>query len=70
MKDPTGLKMLKRLGGNRMRFFFPETITHKIFETNSSFHVKKGTTGKASFQFSKSIPLLLGKLSFGGETGN
>ena len=24
----------------------PETMTHKIFETNSSFHVKQCTTGK------------------------
>ena len=24
----------------------PETITHKIFKTNSCFHVKEHTTGK------------------------
>ena len=33
-------------------------MSHKIFETNSSFHVKKRTTGKASFffqEFSASI---------------
>ena len=26
---------------------FPETTTHKIFETNSSFHMKWRTTGKS-----------------------
>ena len=30
----------------------PTTI-HKIFETNSSFYVKKHTTGKFSFYFSR-----------------
>ena len=24
----------------------PDTVIHKIFETNSSFHVKQRTTGK------------------------
>ena len=40
------------------------TITHKIFETNSSFHVKQRTTGKVQFLFFKSFLLVLTKLSF------
>ena len=43
---------------------FPETITHKIFETNFSFHVNEHTTGKALFLFFKSFLLALTKLSF------
>ena len=43
------------------------TITHKISETNSSFHVKKRTTGKVSFLFSKSFLLVLTKLAFWHE---
>ena len=39
-------------------------ITHKISETNSSFHVKKRTTGKVSFLFSKSFLPVLTKLLF------
>ena len=30
----------------RSKNMFPETIIHKIFKTNSSFHVKKRATGK------------------------
>ena len=30
----------------RIKKGFPETINHKIFEANSSFHVKQRTTGK------------------------
>ena len=39
-----------RLKGSRVRIKrrFPETINYKIIETNSSFHVKCGTTGKVS----------------------
>ena len=37
---------LKRFGRLKIKIFFPETIIHKIFETNSSFHMKLGTTGK------------------------
>ena len=33
-------------GGFNNRTTFPDTITHKIFETNSSFHMKQRTTGK------------------------
>ena len=31
---------------------FQEATTHKMFETNSSFHVKQRTTWKVCFQFS------------------
>ena len=30
----------------RIKNKFPETIIHKLFENNSSFHVQKRTTGK------------------------
>ena len=43
------------------------TITHKISGTNSSFHVKKRTTGKVSFLFSKSFLPVLTKLLFWQE---
>ena len=44
-----GLRVIKNVkeitfegvwGRIRIKKKFPETITHKIFETNSSFHVK------------------------------
>ena len=35
---------LKESGGSYNKSKFPETKTHKIFETNSSFHVKWRTT--------------------------
>ena len=34
------------LGQTEMKKKSPEIITHKIFETNSSFEVKYGTIGK------------------------
>ena len=40
------------------------TIIHKIFESNSSFHVEKRTTGKVEFLFSKSFLQVLTKFSF------
>ena len=40
---------------------FAETTIHKIFETNSSFHVKQHTTGKVQFLFFSSILLVLTK---------
>ena len=43
------------------------TITHKISETNSKFHVKKRATGKVSFLFCKNFLLVLTKLSFWQE---
>ena len=42
---------------------FPETMTHKVLETNSSFHVKKRTTERVEFLFFKSFLLVLTKLS-------
>ena len=45
----------------------PENITHKKSETNSSFHVKKCTTGKVSFFFPKSFLLVLLKFSYWEE---
>ena len=39
-------------------------IIHKIFETNSSFHVKRHTTGKVQFLFFRRFLLGLTKCSF------
>ena len=44
----------------------PTTI-HRIFETNSSFHVKQRTTGKVQFLFFRSCFLVLAKFSFWEE---
>ena len=43
------------------------TTIHKIFETNSSFHVKQGTTGKVQFLFLSSFLLVLTKFLFWEE---
>ena len=43
------------------------TIIHKIFETNSSFHVKQRTTGTVQFLFFSSFLLLLTKFLFWEE---
>ena len=40
---------------------------HKIFEKNSSFHVKLRTTGKVQFLFLKRLLLVLTKFSFREE---
>ena len=45
----------------------PETIIHKIFETNTSLHVKWRTTGKVYFLLFKRFLLLLTKSSFWEE---
>ena len=46
---------------------FAETTIHKIFETNSSFHVKQRTTGKVQFVFFSSFLLVLTKFLFWEE---
>ena len=43
------------------------TTTDKIFEKNSSFHVKQRTTRKNQFLFSRSLLLVLAKFSFWEE---
>ena len=43
------------------------TNIHKIFEENSSFHVKQRTMGKAQFLFSSSFLVVLTKFSFWEE---
>ena len=43
------------------------TSTDKIFEKNSSFHVKWRTTGKVQFLFSRSLLLVLTKFSIWEE---
>ena len=49
------------------RTFNATTNTDKIFEKNSSFHVKWRTTGKVQFLFSRSLLLVLTKFSFWEE---
>ena len=46
---------------------FNATTIHRIFETNSSFHVKQGTTGKVQFLFFSSSLLVLTKFSIWEE---
>ena len=43
------------------------TTIYKIFEANSSFHVKQRTTGKAQFLFFSSFLLVLTIFSFWEE---
>ena len=43
------------------------TIIHKIFETNSSFHVKYHTTGNVQFLFFRRFLLVQTKFSFREE---
>ena len=43
------------------------TSTDKIFEKNSSFHVKLSTTGKVQFPFWSSLLLVLTKFCFQEE---
>ena len=43
------------------------TSMDKIFEKNSSFHVKKYTTGKVRFLFSRKLLLVLTKFYFWEE---
>ena len=43
---------------------FPETISYKIFETDSSFHLKQCTSGKVSWLIFWTFLLLLAKFSF------
>ena len=43
------------------------TSTDKIFEKNSSFHVKQRNMGKVQFLFSRSLLLVLTKFSFREE---
>ena len=44
-----------------MKNLFPDTVMDNILDTNSSFHVKQGTTRKAQFQF-KTLTTKLGAL--------
>ena len=46
------------------------TIIHKIFETNSSFHVKQRTTGNFSFYFSRGFCQYQQNFHFGRKTGH
>ena len=47
----------------RSKNMFPETITHKIFDTNSSFHVKQHTTRKLKFLIFRRFLLVLKSFS-------
>ena len=48
-------------------FSVQPTTIQKIFETNSSFHMKQRTTGKVHFLFLSSFLLVLTKFSFWEE---
>ena len=63
-----GLKSLKYFAEKIWNIVsFETTSTDKIFEKNSSFHVKQRTTGKVRFLFSRSLLLVLTKFSFSEE---
>ena len=55
----------------RLKHFRTATITHKIFETYSSFHVKQRITGKVYFLFFKGFLLVLTlfRMAGGGQKG-
>ena len=57
-------QILRSLGQVTGQKLFPETIIHKIFEPNDSFHMKQGTTGKVQFHIFKRVLLVLTKHSF------
>ena len=46
---------------------YPEIIIHKIFQTNSSYHVKQRTIGKVQFLFFRRFLLVLTNYSFQEE---
>ena len=46
IKNGKEIKFEGGMGEDRIKKMFPETITHKVFKTKSSFHVKEQTTGK------------------------
>ena len=56
---------LKGHGQVRNKKLFLETIIHKVFAADSSFHVKWRTTGKVQFLFFRSFLLVLTKFLFG-----
>ena len=58
---------LKKSGVSYKQKTVPESIIHKIFETNSSFHVKQHTVEKAQFLFLRIFLLVLTKFSFQEE---
>ena len=60
-------KLSFRLLDPKKRLPLHSTTTGKIFEKNSSFHVKQHTTGKVQFLFSRSLLLVLAKFSFWEE---
>ena len=45
------------------------TSTHKIFQKNSSFHVKQRTTGKVRFLFQESFAIIDKIFFLGGKLG-
>ena len=55
---------MKKYTVNVIREYSRPATLHRIFETNSSFHVKQRTEGKIQFLFFKSFLLALIKFSF------
>ena len=59
------IKFVEIFGELESKKNFPETISHKIFETHYSFYVKNRITGKLLFLFFKSFNkkfILIGRL--------
>ena len=54
------------LGRVRSKKLLQNTINHKIFQTNSSFHVKQCTTGKVQFLFFRRFLLVLARIFISG----
>ena len=48
----------------RLKITFPDTMTHILSESNTSFHAKYCKTNKVYFLFFRSFLLLLTKLPF------
>ena len=55
---------LEGSGGSRNQKAFSETISYKIFETNSRFYVKFRTTGKVLLLFFGTFLLVSTEFSF------
>ena len=52
------------INGIGVEFWEQATIIHRIFEANSSFHVKWCTAGKISYLFFNNVLLVVAKISF------
>ena len=58
------VEVLGGMGRVRIKKIFPVTISHKIFDTNSSFHVKYRTRGKVLLLFFATFLVVLTQYLF------